>query len=228
MLLIVLIGLLPTPAIAAPVDFTQWTFENDQTSGSPVPSLDLTGNAVASRGTGLTIPSTGEFPAGNGSTYSWSFVGWSTGALDDNDYYEFMVDLTNYGHITLNFDERRSGTGIRDLEVRYSTDGTNFTQIPATVTNVPDDTNWRSHSFDLGSGTAVDLAIRGQSTVYFRIYGYTAESTAGTWRIDNVTFNATTNPTAVTFSGMTATSPFAALAVGLLTATGLVVLRKRK
>lgn len=35
-------------------------------------------------------------------------------------------------------------------------------------------------------------------------------------------------PTAVTFSGMSVTSPFAVLAVGLLAATGLVVLRKRK
>jgi len=139
-----------------------------------------------------------------------------------------MVDLTNYGHITLSFDERRSGTGIHDFEVHYSTDGTNFTQIPATITNVPDDTNWRSHSFDLGSGTSVDLAIRGQPTVYFRIYGYNAEGAGGTWRVDNVTFNATTNSTAVTFSGLSAASPFAALTVGLLAAAGLVVLRKRK
>jgi hypothetical protein len=224
-LLIILICLLPTPAIAAPIDFTQWTFENDQTSGAPVPAVDLTSNAVAAAGSGLTNES---FPAGFSSLTAWSFTGWSTGNLDTADYFEFMVDLTNYGHITLSFDERRSSTGIRDLEVHYSTDGTNFTQIVATVTNVPDDTNWRSHSFDLGSGTAVDLAIRGQSTVYFRIYGYNAEGSTGTWRIDNVTFNATTNPTAVTFSGLNAASPFAALAMGLVAATGLVVLRKRK
>lgn len=40
--------------------------------------------------------------------------------------------------------------------------------------------------------------------------------------------NACDTPTAVTFSGLSAASPFAALAVGLLAATGLVVLRKRK
>ncbi|HOU15630.1 MAG TPA: hypothetical protein PKZ84_21205 [Anaerolineae bacterium] len=38
----------------------------------------------------------------------------------------------------------------------------------------------------------------------------------------------TSQPTAVTFSGLSAASPFAALAVGLLAAAGLVVLRKRK
>jgi len=39
--------------------------------------------------------------------------------------------------------------------------------------------------------------------------------------------NACATPTAVTLSGLRATSPFAALAVGLLAAAGLVVLRKR-
>jgi len=40
--------------------------------------------------------------------------------------------------------------------------------------------------------------------------------------------NATTTPTAVTLSGLSATSPLAALVVMLLATTGLVVLRKRK
>lgn len=44
---------------------------------------------------------------------------------------------------------------------------------------------------------------------------------------DNVMFYES-NANAVTFSGLSAASPFAALAVGLLAAAGLVILRKRK
>jgi len=166
-----------------PENFTVWDFE----AQNRIPSLDLTGHATAAGGSGLT---TEAYSSGNGSLWAWSFAGWSTAALDSTDYFEFAVDLTDYAHITLSFDERRSGTGIRDFEVQYSTDGSTFTQIASTVTNVPDDTNFRSHSFDFGLDTAVDLAIRGQPTVQFRIYGYSAEGSGGTWRIDNVTFHA--------------------------------------
>jgi len=215
-LVTLLVWVFVSVANAAPVDFTIWTFEGE----TLVPSTDLTGNAAAVGGSGVANQS---FPEGNGSTDSWSFTSWSTGARDPNDYFQFMVDLTDYGHIKLSFDERRSSTGIRDFEIWYSTDGTNFTQIPATVTNVPDDLNWRSHTFDFGAGTAIDLAIRGKSTVYFRIYGYNAEGAAGTWRIDNVTFNASTNPTAITLLSLTAASPLTAapLVPGLVALGGL-------
>jgi hypothetical protein len=73
---------------------------------------------------------------------------------------------------------------------------------------------------DFGSGTPVDLAIRGQSTVHFRIYAWGATTSAGTWRLDNVTFNASTNPTAITVSSLTAASPLPAA----LPVLGLVVL----
>lgn len=179
--------------VFADVTFTVWDFEGEVIT----PSLDVTGNGVAASGSGLAGES---FPAGNGSTDSWSFTNWSTGVLDVNDYFQFRVDMTNYGHLKLGFGERRSNTGIRDFEVHYSTDGTNFTLLPGTATNVPDNANFRTHSWEFPYNSPTDIAIRGQSTVYFRVYGYTSESAAGTWRIDDVTVAAVTNPTAVTLS----------------------------
>ncbi len=194
LVIVILLAVCTTvPVVFAAVNFTVWDFEGE----TIIPSTDMTANAVATSGSGLGSQS---FPAGNGSTDSWSFNSWSQGALDPNDYFGFKVDLSSYGHITLSFDERRSSTGIHNFEIHYSIDGTNFTQIASTVTNVPDNESWRPHTFDFGFETPVDLAIRGQSTVYFRIYGYNAEGTTGTWRIDNVTFSAQTNATALSLT----------------------------
>lgn len=121
------------------------------------------------RGSGLTASD-----AGN----SMSSSGFSTGAIDLDDYYSFIL-TPNVGFVmnltSLEFSERRSGTGIRDIEVRSSLD--NFA---ASIfnTNVPDDGFTRrqtvtfSPSF-LNLGNALEI----------RIYGFNAESAAGTWRL---------------------------------------------
>ncbi len=172
---------LETQAVVA---FAVWDFEGQTTD----PSVDLSGNAVASAGSALGGES---FPAGNPtgtSGTSWSFNNWSqTGALDTERYFEFKVDLSNYETINLSFAERRSGTGPLAFEIHYSTDGVTFTQIPDATTTLPNNTNWRNHTFDL-SGLRSDIA--GQPSVQFRIYGYGASGTTGTWRIDDVTFSA--------------------------------------
>jgi uncharacterized repeat protein (TIGR01451 family) len=168
-----------------PEDFAVWDFE----AASTAPSLDLTGNAEAASGPGLTLEA---FPGGYGSTHSWGFAGWSTGDLDPDDYFQFKVDLGKYGGITLSFAEKRSIDGVRDFEVRYSTNGTVFTPISATVTHLDDNAGWNVHSFNFASGDAVDQAIRGKHAVYFRIYGSHADESDDndTWRIDDVTFHA--------------------------------------
>jgi predicted extracellular nuclease len=175
------------PQVAADdpaVTFAVWDFEGATTD----PSVDLTGNAVASAGSGLGNES---FVAGNPtgtSGTSWSFNNWSqTSEPEATRYFEFKVDLTDFANIGLSFAERRSGTGPLTFEIHYSTDGTAFSQIPATVTTLPNNTSWRTHGFDLSS---LNAEIAGQSSVQFRIFGYDASASAGTWRIDDVTFTA--------------------------------------
>ena len=187
-----MLPLLPSMSATAgehddPVVVALWDFEGETTD----PAIDLTGNAAASGGSGLGNES---FPVGNPAGTSgtaWSFNNWAqTDEPDATRYFEFAVDLTDFANVTLDFAERRSGTGPLDFEIHYSTDGTDFTQIPATVTTLPNNTSWRSHSFDF---SGLDDAIAGEPSVQFRIFGYNATGATGTWRIDDVTFADTTD-----------------------------------
>ena len=223
---VLLLSLFASVVLAAPRDIVVWDFEGETLT----PSTDEPGGSTATGGSGLGSES---FPAGNGSTDAWSFNNWSTGARDVNDYFEFLVDLSDFGGIDeFSFGERRSGTCIRDFVVYYSTDGSTFTEVPNTTTNVPDNTSWRTQSFDLSSGGTndIDSSIRGQATVYFRIYGYNAEGVSGTWRIDDVTFHATTGPNAVTLSSLSAhaAAPWTGIALAGLLAGALVLVRRKR
>jgi hypothetical protein len=93
--------------------------------------------------------------------------------------------MSNYQNLSLSFAERRSNTGPLAFEIHYSTDGLNFTQIAATLTMLPSNTNWRTHTFDL---SGLNSAIAGQPSVQFRLYGYNAGGATGTWRLDDVRF----------------------------------------
>ncbi|SHM18479.1 T9SS type A sorting domain-containing protein [Hymenobacter psychrotolerans] len=129
--------------------------------------------SVMSRGAGVT-PS-----AGGG---AFAATGWSEGALDATDYFSFSVQPATGFQLRLDsllLDERRSGTGIRDWAVRSSLD--NFASNIITV-NVPDDALTRTNK-----KVALPAGFNNLTTpVEFRIYGYTAEAAAGSWRIDNV------------------------------------------
>jgi hypothetical protein len=133
--------------------------------------------SVMSRGAGVN-PST----AGG----AFSANGWSTGALDTTDYFEFTLTPDSGFAATLTslvFDERRSGTGPRDIAVRSSLDS--FATDIITF-NVPDNTSTREQTVSLGSSFE---DLEGDTT--FRIYGYNAEGGTGTWRIDNVVLSGT-------------------------------------
>lgn len=113
----------------------------------------------------------------------FSSNGWSTGAIDFGDYYTITISANLGFELTLTsivFDERRSGTGIRDISVRSSLDG--FLVDLATF-NVPDNSNVRTETINL-DGTFSNLP--NSESVELRIYGYSAESTSGTWWVDNI------------------------------------------
>lgn len=168
------------------VDFAAWDFE----SGTVAPSIDLSGNAAAEGGPGLGGESFPQgYPAGG---LSWSFTNWALQSNPDpSRYFQFKLDLSDYEQIQLRFAERRSGTGPAKLEIHYSLDGNDFSLIPDTVREIPNNTNWRLRHFDFGDGALNDL-LKGEPEVLFRIYGYEAGGTSGTWRIDDVTFSGVT------------------------------------
>ncbi len=109
--------------------------------------------------------------------------GWPTGIATVSDYYQIIV-APDTGYkltiTTLNFSERRSLTGIHNYEIRYSTDSTFTTySVLATVT-VPDDDTERDTAI-----SNLNLFVNSGDTLYIRWYGYNAESSAGTWRIND-------------------------------------------
>lgn len=132
----------------------------------------ITGGSII-RGSGIVASS-----AGN----SISASGWSTGALDPDDYFEFALTInssTTAALSSIEFAERRSGTGVRNFVLRSSLDA--FATDTVAATAVPDDANTRNQTISLPSS----FSGLTNTTVTFRVYGYTAEGSGGTWRLAN-------------------------------------------
>jgi len=124
-----------------------------------------------SRGAGIT-------PSASANTFSAS--GFSTTGIDLNDYFAFSIQPNAGFQLIINrieFDERRSLTGIRTMAIRSSKDAY---ATDLAVFNVPDDDLTRTQTVNLVCFTRIT------ANTTFRIYGYAAEAAGGTWRIDNV------------------------------------------
>lgn len=155
------------------------TFSFNGAAGNEVslaPDAQPTGAFVSdmTRGGGLN-------PSNNANTFS--ATGWTTNPnRDDADFFSFSItpDAGQMMSLTsMELDERRSGTGVRQWSVFSSLDG-----YSAALANfaVPDDTNTRT-----GQTIGLDGSFSGLAgAVEFRIYGFEAEASGGTWRIDNV------------------------------------------
>jgi len=138
---------------------------------------------------------------------TFAATGWSTMALDATDYFTFSVQPATGFQARLDsivLDERRSSSGIRNWAVRSSLD--NFATDLITV-SVPDDDMTRTNRKVALPATFAALT----APVEFRIYGYNAETAAGSWRIDNVrTYGLIsdlggTTPSTVSFAAASAT-----------------------
>jgi hypothetical protein len=143
----------------------------------------------------------------------FSFTGWPLGAVNgDNDplnysgalspfsYYEVKLDVSPGYTLELqsiSFDVRRSGTGIRNFSLRSDKDFFSDNLPVTTGTNnnlgvLPDNvvfwkydeastsSDQRGAVFQPGSGFS-DIT----GPLYFRIYAWNAESTGGSFSIDN-------------------------------------------
>jgi hypothetical protein len=158
-------------------DLVKWDFTGalgTQTSTSATFATTGITAAAISRGSGV---------AGSASGSSISSSGWTTSTtIDTNDYYTFAITVDAASTLNLDsisFAERRSNTGIRTLSVRSSLDG--YASDLVTPIGVPDDALVRDQTVALSS--SFDALTN--TTVTFRIYGYAAEASTGTWRIQN-------------------------------------------
>lgn len=157
-------------------------------SAAPIASYDFTGSPgtqasepVDAQPLGATFgdivrgPGLLSSAAGNAISSSNFTLG---GVLDASDYYGFTITVAPGFALTLDsieFSERRSGTGIRNIAVRSSLDGFSGNLFTA---GVPDDTLVRRQTIPLGPAFAGLTGL-----VEFRIYGFLAEAAGGTWRL---------------------------------------------
>jgi hypothetical protein len=174
----------------------QWTFEAPTT---PTPATDNTdiANINPASGTGIasghhaSAMTDWSTPSGNGSTFSLSSNNWAIG-----DYYQFQTSTLGLDEIGFVFDHVGSSTGPRDFQVKYSTDGTNFTDFgPVYMIR---QSGWSPASHVDGDTISFDFrpitALNNQANVYFRLVDASTTSIGGgtvgangTSRVDNVT-----------------------------------------
>ncbi len=148
-------------------------------------SYDLTSDGS---GVDATYIDSRDFTSVNTGTLTFSSTGaWASGWPTTNsqtDYFEITVKPETGYKLTITdieFGERRSGTGIRDYQVRWSSDDfATYTTI-ATV-NVPDNDAERT-----GDISSLSIIVNDGDSIQIRWYGYNAEAGGGTWRINNGT-----------------------------------------
>ena len=165
---------------AASAQLVMFSFDGASGNESMFAADSQPANGVVSamrRGSGVN-PSSG---SGAFSSRSWS----TNSAIDLTDYYRFSITPSNGYQLdltSLELDERRSGTGIRQWSVRSNLDNFDSDLSPSPF-SVPDNTATRTEQ---RISLNVNDFSRLRTEVEFRIYGYQAERSTGTWRIDNV------------------------------------------
>ena len=176
---------------------SEWTFENNYTppasattSAGPFFAEQGTFTATAAASSVHAVAATFSAPVGNGSSKSFSANTYSLG-----DYFQFVSPTTGFSGIQLLVDQAASSTGPTTWKVAYSTDGTNFTDLPGGAYTLNTSVSFSSASekttnpprylFDLSSISALD----NQPSVTIRLIDtFATGAPTGTSRVDNVTF----------------------------------------
>ncbi|NCD22072.1 MAG: hypothetical protein EOL90_03930 [Spartobacteria bacterium] len=159
-------------AVATGAELGAWALTADGTGTTEESDKVTVGNFVGGAGIGaITYGPNGAY------ANSWT----SGGSPDSTDYYEVTLSPEGGFGLVINqvdFGEYRSGTGIREFQVRISTN--NFSSYKVLATNaVPDNTNPRSYSI-----SDLNISVAEGNSFKLRFYGYLAEGSGGNWRIN--------------------------------------------
>lgn len=127
------------------------------------------------------------------------------GNLDKNTYFTFTITPTNgtvYDLSRLTFKSQRSSTGIRTFAVKSSLDdytsnltasstSTSVSVQPDNIFYVLSDANTNATNIATGNTITFQSNTNISEAVTFRIYGWNAETAAGTFSVDDVTITGT-------------------------------------
>lgn len=160
------------PACTPGQTLTTWTVP----FGAANPPDTTTGGAgsPAINNTGYTATASAQVPAqtsidniGSNDSASWLTFNYKTG-----QYVQFAVDTRNYSAVQMAFQLKNASpsNGPTALNVSYSTDGTNFTALPANTLTPPSTTAWTAESISFTSLTSTT------GTTIFRIAGSGAKN----------------------------------------------------
>ena len=212
---------LTTIATQAQTIIANWTFEPDPFSLAVTnPAIGPFSPAVGSGSvTGLHASTNTAWssPSGNGSSNSLSANNWTTG-----DYFQFQLSTLTLSNVVMTWSQARSSTGPTNFSLSYSTDGAAFTTfttysvLPSSAPNAWNAaTNYPIFNFTNDFSAVVEL--NNQANVYFRLVVQETAGSAGTGRVDDITFTGVPEP-----------STYAMLALAGAGFAGYVIRRRRR
>ena len=154
-----------------------WIFDGS----TPLPNLvmtNITASPVATSNTGSI-----QYFGGNPSTgQAIATEGFPTSATNTSCF-TFSIVVTNGSQASLSslsFDDQRSGTGPANFTVQIS-------QTANFSSGIYTSAQQTSHTAIASGANSFPLTLSNLTgTIYFRLYGYSAPSAGGTWRIDNL------------------------------------------
>lgn len=207
-----ILGLSPFFVQAQSDTIAYWSFENGGAQQLISPPLTIYGPYSPEQGSGALTSQHlgGAFPitfanVGNGTPKSLNISRWTT----IGDYIQFQVNTLGKSNIQLSFEQgSASGNGPKDFKVSYSTDGTNFTDLPGgafeqsyslTGTQVG---AWSASSYMTGfhKSFTMPAALNNTATAFIRLSTTTLQSVSvgtnvspqGNSRFDDVVITGTT------------------------------------
>ncbi len=220
--------------LPAPVALAVWTYETlNGVITAPTPNIGTGTSSLVGSMSGLSMATGMNTASGCGAqtsgTQAWAIASAAPGTNESSGA-RFSTSTVGYQNIKVTWEQRWSNTSANTLRLQYTTNGTNWTNFTMTADNTTFclgnlnngrfETNstgdqYRRISVDLSSIAAANdnpnfgvriVAAHYQSTGQFRQNQTpTSVASGGTWRFDNVKFEAVeiplVPPTASVLSG---------------------------
>lgn len=120
-------------------------------------------------------------------------LAWGSGVNDGTQEWILGVDLSGYQNIAIQWDYRSTGTGPSGATLDYKTGEGAWTTIEEIA--LLTDSSYHTYQKDLSLFTD----INNESTVQFRLSGFTGGTGSGTHRIDNLQLSAIPEPAVMGF-----------------------------